>query len=149
VLRDLGGAERGAGRLDHDAQAVGEGHAPLGAHGGGHGVHAGLDELDLALGGDEGDHDLGHHGVAVAPRQHRGLEDGAGLHVVDLGHGDAETDAAQAQHGVVFAQRLDAGLTSESGRERCSARSRRPWRSEGRNSWSGGSKRRMQTGLPP
>ena len=65
------------------------------------------DQLDLAHGADQRDHDLGHHALALPPGLDRGLEDGAGLHLVDFGHGDPEPHPAHPQHGVVFAERLD------------------------------------------
>ena len=107
VLGDLARAQRRARGFDHHPQPVGEIVAGLVAHGGGDGVDAGLDQLDLAAGADQRDHDLGDHGIARAAGRDGGLEDRAGLHVVDLGHGDAQPHAAHPQHGVELGQGLD------------------------------------------
>ena len=58
---EVAGAERGARGLDHDAELVGEEGALLALHCGSDGVDAGLDQLDLAVGGDQRDHHLGDH----------------------------------------------------------------------------------------
>ena len=106
-MRDLARAQCRARRFDHDAKAVIEVDPGRGADGGGDGIDAVLDDLHLALGGDEGQHDLRHDMDAATLGIDRRLEDRAGLHLVDLGHGDAQADPTHPQHRVEFRQRLD------------------------------------------
>jgi hypothetical protein len=144
VLGDLGRAERRAGRLDHDAQAIGEGHARLGPHGGGDGVHARFDDLDLAARRDERNHDLGHDALCARGR----LEDGTGLHVVDLRDREARRTPRIPSMGL-YSRRLDPRLDVRQRQGEPLGEVAHPLAVGGRNSWRGGSKSRMHTGWPP
>ena len=93
------------GQFDHGADKVFNGLAGLGEDGLGGVVDLGAGDLQFALGGDEGDHDLGDRGDACGFFGGDGaFEDGAGLHFVDFGVGDAEAAAAVAEHRVGFGQ---------------------------------------------
>ena len=105
--RNLSGAQGGTGCFDHHAQTVGKGRAAFRFHRRCDLVDAGLDQLNLAFGRNKGDHDLGHHGVAIAAGFDRSLKDRTGLHLVDFGHRHAKTHAAQAEHRVIFGHSLD------------------------------------------
>ena len=108
-LGDLVGRERRARDLDHGADHVVDLHAALGEHLGGHGAHRGDLVVELLLGADQRDHDLGVHVDALGLDVAGGLEDGARLHAGDLRVDDAQAAAAQAEHGVVLVQVVDLG----------------------------------------
>ena len=79
----------------------------------------------------------------------RRLEDGARLHLGDLGVGDDEAAAAVPEHRVELVERPRRARGGSPARPTSPSpprRSRRP--SCGRNSWSGGSSRRIVTGRP-
>jgi hypothetical protein len=97
---------------------------------------------------DERDHDLGHGADLALEALDGGLGDGAGLHAGDLGVGDGETAAAVAEHRVDLVEVGDAALRSRGSCPSFLARASSSCFSWGRNSWSGGSSRRMVTGRP-
>ena len=113
-VRDVAGAQRGAGQLDHRADEIVDRRAAFGKDGGGDAIHHRLHQLQLALRRDERDHDFRDGRVAPGRDVERGLEDRARLHLIDLGIGDAQPAAAMAEHrielvqlGGAAAQRLD------------------------------------------
>ena len=103
-LCNLASGDRGAGQLDHGADAVVE----ILAHGAKH-LLGDVEEdgslvVELPIVGHEGNHDLRTYDESPSFRLERGLEDRAALHLGDLGVRDAEPATAMPQHGVGLAQ---------------------------------------------
>jgi hypothetical protein len=110
VIRDVAGAQGGAGDLDHRADL--QGHAAAAAREDLFG-HAQDDRAlvgELLVRADQGHHHLGVHVHAGLGRVHGGLVDGRGLHLGDLGERDAQAAATVTEHGVGLGQVLDAVL---------------------------------------
>ena len=149
LLRDFVGGERAARDFDHGADQVIEFHLLL-RH---HFLRDAMDDLGLEieflLEPDERDHDFRLHLDLLLRDFGRGFEDGAGLHLGDLRIGDAEAAAAMAEHRIELVQLRDALLRSSPtlmpsllARDPAAA----PW-SCGRNSCSGGSRKRIVAGI--
>ena len=147
ALRDFIRRERAARHFDHGADQVVELHLLL-RH---HLLRDAMDdlglEIELLLEPDERDHDLRLHLDLLLRDIGRRFEDGARLHLGDLGIGDAEAAAAMTEHRIEFVQLLDA-LRDLLRADADLLRRDRPviFASCGRNSWSGGSRKRIVAG---
>ena len=103
-------------------------------------------QIQLLLEPDERDHDLGPDLDAFLLDLRGGLEDGARLHRRDFGIADAEAAATEAQHRIELVQLLDALMNRAAGTPIFLASSSCCSLVCGRNSWSGGSRKRIVAG---
>ena len=145
-LRDLVGRERAARNLDHGADHVVELHLLLGLHVARGLVHDLELQIELLLEADERNHDLRLHLDPFLLHDRRRLEHGARLHRRDLGIADAETAAAEAEHRVELVQLLDARVNRARRHAELLRQVRLLFRVCGRNSCSGGSRKRIVAG---
>ena len=115
ALREVGGDERGARRLDHRADR----HLQSSARRDGDG----LDERELDPRPGEGqlgardrerDHDLDDRSATLLEALDGGLQERAHLHLVEAGAHHAEADAARAEHRVHLAPRRAAAYRARS-----------------------------------